>query len=70
MLRRTASGFSAAFAPAIQHDPDVGAIMVPNMRRSVVLPAPFGPRSPKISPLPISKVASRTASTFLPRGPW
>ena len=31
------------------------------MRRSVVLPAPFGPKSPNISPLFISKVVGNTA---------
>ena len=33
------------------------------MRRVVVLPAPFGPRKPKISPAPTLRSTPRTAST-------
>src|SRR5262245_35723197 len=37
------------------------------MRSVVVLPAPFGPRKPKISPVPTSRSTPRTASTTLLR---
>ena len=35
---------------------------VARMRRSVVLPAPFGPKKPKISPRSIARVSPHTAS--------
>src|SRR5437764_1659090 len=38
--------------PATIAVPDVGAISVARVRTVVVLPAPFGPRNPKISPWP------------------
>src|SRR6188472_2541527 len=43
--------------------PDVGVRSVASIRRVVVLPAPFGPRKPKISPAPMLRSTPRTAST-------
>ena len=37
------------------------------MRSVVVLPAPFGPRKPKISPRATCRLTPRTASTAPPR---
>jgi hypothetical protein len=47
--------------PLIAALPVVGAISPASMRTLVVLPAPFGPRRPKISPSPTVKVRSWTA---------
>lgn len=43
-------------------------MMVPSIRSSVVLPAPFGPSRPKTSPGSTANVAPLTASTAAPRG--
>src|SRR6476620_8339444 len=43
--------------------PDVGVRSVASIRRVVVLPAPFGPRKPNISPEPMLRSTPRTAST-------
>src|SRR4051812_34729709 len=40
------------------------------MRNVVVLPAPFGPRKPKISPSETSRSTPRTASTVFFSRPW
>ena len=50
-------------APATVAVPEVGASRVASIRSVVVLPAPFGPRKPKISPVPTSRSTPRTAST-------
>src|ERR1043166_144433 len=47
--------------PATVTHPDVGVTMPQTMLMSVVLPAPFGPKSAKISPLRISRLISRRA---------
>src|SRR5439155_6707503 len=41
--------------------PEVGGMKLAKMRIVVVLPAPFGPRKPMISPWPTSKLRSRMA---------
>ena len=43
--------------------PEVAGRKPVMIRRVVVLPAPFGPRNPRISPGATSKETSRTAST-------
>ena len=43
--------------------PEVGIRRVISILMVVVLPAPFGPRSPKSSPFSIEKLTPRTAST-------
>src|SRR5512147_2175389 len=47
---RTTSGCLATSVPATDASPDVGCSSPHNMRIVVDLPAPFGPRNPKISP--------------------
>src|SRR5690242_17144061 len=47
--------------PAMFAVPDVGKLNPHNMRIAVVLPAPFAPRKPKISPLCTSKEIWSTA---------
>lgn len=41
--------------PAIVARPDVAGMKLERIRIVVLLPAPFGPRNPMISPLPTSK---------------
>src|SRR5512145_447298 len=48
--------------PATMPRPAVGARMPQSMRIVVDLPAPFGPRNPKISPLATSKFTRFTAT--------
>src|SRR5208282_2442234 len=43
--------------------PDVGSSMVASIESVVVFPAPFGPKSPKISPRSISKLIWSTATS-------
>ncbi len=50
MLARTALGSRMISCPATTAVPLVGGTSVVNMRISVLLPAPFGPSRPKISP--------------------
>jgi len=45
--------------------PEVGRKIVHSMWMSVVLPAPFGPSSPKISPLPILRLMLSTTLSDL-----
>jgi len=52
---RTSAGFFRAEISADRHLSDIGIQSVERMRIVVVFPAPFGPKSPKISPLPIVK---------------
>src|SRR4051794_12309613 len=62
MMRRTRSGSSATSTPPISMRPAVGESKVAIARIAVVLPAPFGPMKPKISPAATSKLTSeRTA---------
>ena len=49
--------------PAITAVPSVGGRKPVSMRMVVVLPAPFGPRKPTTSPLPIENVTASTALT-------
>src|SRR5512145_516172 len=48
--------------PATVPAPEVGARMPHSIRMVVDLPAPFGPRKPKISPLRTSKLTRFTAT--------
>ena len=47
---RTPSASFRTSCPATRAEPSVGGVSVVSMRISVVLPAPFGPSRPKISP--------------------
>ena len=49
-------------SPSTRTSPEEGSINPASMRRVVVLPAPFGPSSAKISPGTRSKETSSTAS--------
>src|SRR5450830_938382 len=66
MRRRTPAGLRRRSIPATVASPLVGVRRVVSMRRVVVLPAPFGPRKPTISPASTSRSTPRTASTL----PW
>jgi hypothetical protein len=59
--RITGPFFALNGIPATIAVPELGAIGVPNIRTVVVLPAPFGPRNPKISPPATLKDTSDTA---------
>jgi hypothetical protein len=48
--------------PATVTHPDVGVTMPQTMLMSVVLPAPFGPSSAKISPRRMSRLTRLSAS--------
>src|SRR5256886_16764133 len=63
MFMRTSSGLDSRSAPATVAVPAVGLSSVVSMRSVVVLPAPFGPRKPTISPSPTVRSTPRTAST-------
>ena len=58
--RRTSCGATRVSNPSTSTDPASGASSVQMMRRVVVLPAPFGPSSPKISPGCASKEMPRS----------
>src|SRR5580658_8178610 len=58
---RTAIGWAVTSSPATRAVPPVGRSSVSRMRMVVVLPAPFGPSRPKISPRPTSKLAPSSA---------
>ena len=45
--------------------PPSGVSRVASIRSVVVLPAPFGPRKPKISPSATARSTPRTASTVV-----
>src|SRR6266702_1749081 len=62
IVRRAASGFSLTSYPVINALPLVIGISVVIIRINVLLPAPLGPSSPKISPSFTSKVTPLTAS--------
>src|SRR5690348_18388094 len=49
--------------PPIRAVPEVGGVSVVSMRMSVVLPAPFGPSKPKISPFSTVKLMLFTATS-------
>src|SRR5688572_32219055 len=63
--RFIASGEGAG-SPKIVAEPPVGAIRPVSILSVVVLPAPFGPKKPKISFSYASNEMPRTASTFFP----
>src|SRR5918994_2022725 len=63
MLRRTASRSVTTSCPATRAAPAVGRASVHRMLIVVDLPAPFGPRKPKVSPGRTVKSTPRTAST-------
>ena len=61
--RRTSSGFFATSKPATIALPEVGRSNVVSMRTTVLFPAPFGPRKPKISPALTVRLMPFTALT-------
>ena len=61
MLRLILSWSLRMFQPATVPSPAVGLLRPQRMRIAVVLPAPFAPRKPKISPLRTSKLMLSTA---------
>src|ERR1035438_903992 len=63
ILARTALGSRMMSYPATMAVPLVGGTSVVNMRMSVLLPAPFGPSRPKISPPGTMKLTLSTASS-------
>src|SRR2546430_15362452 len=58
---RTALAWLTTSYPAIRTRPDVGISVVVRIEIVVVLPAPFGPRKAKNSPLRTEKLMSSTA---------
>ena len=64
MLSRTAAGCLLTSYPATDALPFVMDARVSSILIVVVLPAPFGPKKPKISPSSTSKEMSSTALTF------
>src|SRR5260370_11289470 len=63
MRSRILSGWVARSQPATRAEPPLGGMSVASMRSVVVLPAPFGPRKPKISPRRTLRSTPTTAST-------
>src|SRR5256885_10614829 len=63
MRRLTSAASPTTSTPATRALPAVGGRRVQRMRTVVVLPAPFGPRKPKISPGAMNRSIPRTAST-------
>src|SRR5919112_4065613 len=63
MRRRASSGSEATSTPITSARPSVIVSSVVSMRTVVDLPAPFGPRKPKISPGWTWRSTPRTAST-------
>jgi hypothetical protein len=51
--------------PQTEIDPKVGFVKPVKARMVVVLPAPFGPKKPKISPLSMLRFRFSTAQTSL-----
>src|ERR1700749_4996223 len=62
MLRRTVSRSETTSWPATLAVPEVGSARGHRILLVVDLPAPFGPRKPKVSPAATSKSMPRTAS--------
>jgi hypothetical protein len=60
------AGCAATSTPARKARPDVGTTLVVSMPAVVVLPAPFGPRRPKISPARTSRLSLSTAAKSVP----
>src|SRR5665213_2658928 len=63
MRERTPSGSRETSRPATRAVPDVGLRSVQRTEMVVDLPAPLGPRNPKISPRRTARSMPRTAST-------
>src|SRR5450759_293047 len=63
MRSRIRSGCVSRLQPATVALPPLGGSSVASMRSVVVLPAPFGPRNPKISPECTVRSTPATAST-------
>src|SRR5664279_3978395 len=61
MRPRTWSASVKRSRPRARASPALGASTPQSMRMVVLLPAPLGPRKPKISPFSTSKVSSDTA---------
>ena len=57
----TSSGWRTGSKPSTSTDPPLVSVRPSIIRMVVVLPAPFGPSSPKISPCRISKSMESTA---------
>src|SRR5271157_1256312 len=62
MFWRTVSGYLLTSNPTTSARPDVGFSSPQSMRIVVDLPAPFGPRKPKISPLRTVRLTWSTAT--------
>lgn len=62
MRRRTSSAWVNTSNPATRAVPEVAGMKQESIRMVVVLPAPFWPRKPTISPRFTVKVRSRTAA--------
>src|SRR5512136_2476500 len=62
MRRRASMGCSKTSNPATRAVPEVAGRKPASSRMVVVLPAPFGPRSPTTSPRGMEKVRSSTAA--------
>ena len=63
MRSRTPCGSASRSQPTTVAEPAVGCSSVVSIRSVVVLPAPFGPRKPTISPGSTAKSTPHTAST-------
>jgi len=59
--RRTSRAPFAGERPSTVKEPEEGGRSVARMRKSVVLPPPFGPRSAKVVPLSIEKETPSSA---------
>ena len=59
---RARAARSPSGAPSTCPVPDVGSTSASSILIEVVLPAPFGPRNPKISPAPTRSDRSATAT--------
>ncbi len=69
MRARTCPGWRRTSSPAtVALPPSMGSSVV-SIRSVVVLPAPFGPRNPTISPRATCRLTPRTASIAWPRPP-
>src|SRR6476620_2268211 len=63
MSRLASAGLPMTSTPPTSAEPDVGTTRVVSMPTVVVLPAPLGPRSPKISPSYTERSRPSTAVT-------
>src|SRR5450631_4292244 len=65
MVRRTSAAWVATSKPATAAKPDVAGSKVVSTLIVVLLPAPLGPRRPKISPGATDRSMLSTATTVL-----